>query len=112
MVPHHLRGANRRWRYDDLNQSGGHVIDEAGEKPPARQRRNSPEQSNVDDHRGAGIHDLFRLEFTFLYLKKVRQHRRVASKASDAAIGVMKYHEVVFTAASENPSRNLADSPE
>jgi fermentation-respiration switch protein FrsA (DUF1100 family) len=33
----YLRSPNRRWRYDDLNKSGRHVIDEAGDKPLARQ---------------------------------------------------------------------------
>jgi hypothetical protein len=98
------RGANRRRRYDNLNQ--------AGDKPLARQSRNRPEQSNVDGDSRARIGDRFCLEFTFLYLKKVRQHARVACKASDAAIGVMKYDEVKLTAASRNLSGNLADSPE
>src|SRR5277367_3634317 len=109
---HRLRSTNRRRRHDYLNQSGRHVIDEAGDKPLARQRRNRPEQSNVHGNRRAGIHDRFCLEFPFLYLKKVRQQGGVAFKASNAAVGVMKYHKVKLTTASWSLSHNLADSPE
>jgi hypothetical protein len=42
----------------------------------------------------------------------VRQHGGVACKESTAAIGVMKYDEVILTATSGNLSGNLVDSPE
>ena len=96
-------------RYDDLNQSGRHVIDKAGDKPLARQCGNRPQQSNVDRNRRAGIGDRFFLEFPFLYLKIVRQHGGVARKARDAAIGVLKYDDVTLPAASRNLSGNLTD---
>jgi hypothetical protein len=108
----YLRSPNRRWRYDDLNKSGRHVIDEAGDKPLARQCGNHPEQSNVDGNRRTGIGDRFCLEFPFLYLKIVRQHCGVARKAGDAAIGVVKYDDVKLPAASRNLFGNLTDSPE
>ena len=74
--------------------------------------RNRPKQSNVDGNRCAGIGDRFCLEFPFLDLKILRQHGGVARKASDAAIGVLKYDDVKLSAASRNLSGNLADSPE
>src|ERR1700722_7714622 len=58
-----LRSTNRRWRYDDFNKSGRHVIDEAGDKPVGRQCRNRPERSDVDCNRGARIGDRFGLKF-------------------------------------------------
>src|SRR5580692_9519087 len=42
----------------------------------------------------------------------MRQHGRVAGQASDAAVGVLKYDDVKFPAASWNLSGNLADAPE
>ena len=47
-----------------------------------------------------------------MYLKIVCQHGGVAHKASDAAIGVLKYDNVKFTAPSGNLPCNFADSPE
>jgi len=41
----------------------------------------------------------------------VRQHCGIARKASDAAIGVLKYDDVKFTAAAGNLPGNFADSP-
>ncbi len=105
-----LHSTNRRWRYDDFNKPGRHVIDEAGDKPVARQCRNRPERSDVDCNRRARIGDRFGLEFRFLDLKIARQQRRVASEARDAAIGVLKYDEVKLPAASRNLSGNLTDS--
>jgi hypothetical protein len=96
---------NRRWRYDDFNNSGRHVIDEAGDEPVARQCRNRPERSDVDYNRGARIPDRFGLEFRFLDLKIARQKCRVASEARDAAIGVLKYDEVKLPAASRKSLR-------
>src|SRR5580700_10498246 len=107
-----IRTMNRRWRYDDFNNPGRHVIDEAGDKPVARQRRNRPQRSDVDCNRRSGIGDRFGLEFRFLDLKITRQKCRVASEARDAAIGVLKYDEVKLPAASRNLSGNLTDSSE
>jgi hypothetical protein len=42
----------------------------------------------------------------------MRQHGGVARKASDAAIGVLKYDDVKLKAASRNLSGNHTDSPE
>jgi len=42
----------------------------------------------------------------------VRQLCGVADKASDAAIGVLKYDDVKLTAAPWNLSGNFTDSPE
>ena len=81
-----LRSTNWRWRYDDFNKPGRHVIDEAGDKPVDPQCRNRPERSDVDCNRRARIGDRFGLEFRFLDLKIARQQRRVASEARDAAI--------------------------
>ena len=53
----------------------------------------------------------FGLEFPFLYLKIARQHGGIARKASDAAIGVLKYDEVKLPAASRNLSGNLPIRP-
>jgi hypothetical protein len=108
-----IRGcANRRRRYDDLNKSGRDVIDESGYKPLARQRGNGPERSNVDRKRRPRIGDRFCLEFPLLYLKIVGQQGGVASKASDAAIGVVKYDDVKLATTSGNFSGNLTDSTE
>src|SRR5580700_11399958 len=107
-----LRITNRRWRYDDFNNSGRHVIDEAGDEPVARQCRNRPERSDVDYNRGARIPGRFGLEFRFLDLKIARQKCRVASEARDAAIGVLKYDEVKLPAASRDLSGNLTNSSE
>src|SRR5271165_3282372 len=106
-----LRSTDRCWRYDDFNESGRHVIDEAGDKPRSRQCGNRPEQSYVDGNRSVGVSDCFRLDFPFLYLKIVRQLGGVARKASDSAIGVVKYDEVKLPAAASNLSENLTDSP-
>lgn len=85
-----LRRSNRRWRYDDLYKSGRDVVDEAGNKPLARQCRNRPERSNVHGDRRAGIGDRFGLEFLDLYLKVARQQGWVLGEARHAAIGVLK----------------------
>jgi len=69
-------------------------------------------KSNIDGNRRAGIGDRFFLELAFLYLKIVRQHGGVASKPSDAAIGVLKYDDVKLPATSRNLSGNFSDSPE
>jgi hypothetical protein len=42
----------------------------------------------------------------------MRQHGGIASKARDAAIGVLEYDEVKLAAASGNLSSNFTDSPE
>jgi hypothetical protein len=42
----------------------------------------------------------------------MRQHGGVARKASDAAIGVLKYDEVKLPASSGNLSGNRTNSPE
>jgi hypothetical protein len=106
-----LAATDRRWRYDDLNTSRRYVIDEAGEKPLARQCRNRTERSDVEGNRRAGIGDRFCLEVSFRYLKIARKHRGVAGKASNAAIGVLKNDEVKLPAASRSLSGNLTDSP-
>ena len=112
MVHSYLRSTNRRRGYYDLNKSGCHVIDEAGDEPLGRQCGNRPERCHVDGNGCAGIGDRFCLEFRFLYLKIVRQHGGVAHKASDTTIGVLKHDDVKFTAASRNLPGNLTDSPE
>ncbi len=111
-MPLDSRGANWRWRYDDLNKSGRHVIYEAGDKPLARQCGNRPKRSSVDSNRRARIGDGLCLEFRLLYLKIMREHSGVAHKPSDAAIGVLKYDDVKLPAASRNLSGDLTDSPE
>jgi len=103
---------NGRWWYDDFNKSSRHIINEAGDKPFARQCGNRAERSNVDGDRRAGIGDRFCIEFRLLYLKIVRQHSGVARKASHAAIGVLKYDDVKLPAASRNLSGDLTDSSE
>jgi hypothetical protein len=70
------------------------------------------EQSNVGGDRCARISDRFGFEFPFLYLKIVRQHCRIARKASDTAVRVLKHDEVKLPAASSNLSGNLSDSSE
>ena len=52
-------GADQPRRHDDLNQTGGHIIDKAGYKPRAWQCRNRPEQGNVKGNRRTRIGDLF-----------------------------------------------------
>jgi hypothetical protein len=42
----------------------------------------------------------------------VRQHGGIVYKASDAAIGLLQYDDVKFTASSRNFSGNFTDSPE
>src|SRR5271154_5125531 len=107
-----LRGTNRRWRYDDLYKSGRDVVDEARNKPLARQCRNRPERSNVHGDRRAGIGDRFGLEFLVRYLKIARQQGWVVGEARDAAIGMVKYYQVELPAASRNRAGNLTDSSE
>jgi hypothetical protein len=92
--------------------SGRHVIDKAGEKPLAWQRGNRTQQGNVDRDRRVRIEERFCLEVSLLYLKIMRQHGGIARKASNAAIGVVKYDEVKLTAASRKLSGNLTNSPE
>jgi hypothetical protein len=65
----YLRTTNPRWRYDDLNKSGRHVIDKAGDEPLSRQCGNRPEQSKVDGNRRLGIGNRFCLELPLLDLK-------------------------------------------
>ena len=108
----YLCGADQRWRSDDLNQSCGHVIDEAGYDPVGRQRRNCPQQSHVDGNRCVGIADRFLLEFPFRYLKIAGQHGGVMGKASDPAIGVLKNDDVKLAASAGHCSGNFTDSPE
>ncbi len=71
-----------------------------------KKRWNTP----VPGNRVPGISDRFSLQFPFRYLKIVRQHCGIGRKASDAAIGVLKYDDVKFTAAGNLPG-NFADSP-
>src|SRR5580692_5580063 len=108
---HYLRSTNPRWRYDDLNKSGRHVIDKAGDEPVSRQCGNRPEQSNVDGNRRLGIGDRFCRKLPFPYLKIARQHGGIAGEASNPAIGVLEYDDVKLPAASRNLSGNLTDSP-
>ena len=49
-------GTNPRRRYNDLNKSARHVIDEAGNKPVWGQRGNRPQQGDVGCNRCPGIH--------------------------------------------------------
>jgi hypothetical protein len=111
MYQHSCCGANPGWRHDDLNKSGCHVVDESRYKPFTRQGRDRPKRSNVRGNRGSGISDRFSRQFPFRYLKIVRQHCGIARKASDAAIGVLKYDEVKFTAATRNLPGNFTNSP-
>src|SRR5580658_784209 len=111
-IERRLCGTNRRWRYDDLYESGRDVIDEAGNKPSARQCRNRPKRSNVHGDGRAGIGDRFGLEFLLLYLKIARQQGYVVDEARDAAIGVVKYNDMELPAAPGNRSGNLTDSSE
>jgi len=104
--------AKRRWRDNDFNKPGRHVIDKTGNQPLARQCRNRPEQCNVDGDCCVRIGDRFLLKFRFVYLKIVRQHGGVARKASDAAIGVLKNYHVELPAPSRTLPSNLTDSPE
>ena len=108
----YLRGTNPSWRHDDFNTSRRHVIHEAGDEPLSWQYRNRPKHCNVGGNCSAGIGDRFRLKFPFLYLKVVRQHGGIASKASHAAIGVLEHDDVKLPAASRNFSGNFTDSPE
>src|SRR5271169_6624096 len=110
--PPRLRNTNRHWRYDDLYKSGRDVIDEAGNKPLARQGRNRPEQRNVHGNCSVRIGDRFGLEVAILYLKIVRQQSWVVGEARDAAIGVLKYYDVELPATSRNRSGNLTDPSE
>ena len=74
-----LRSTNRRRRYNDLNKSSRHVIDEAGNKPLVWQRGNRLEQGNIAGNRRAGIGDCFHPDFPFLYLKIVKLWHKVRS---------------------------------
>ena len=106
-----LRSTNRRWRYDNLYKSGRDVVDEAGNKPPARQCGNRSERSNVHGDGSAAFGDRFGLEALVRYLKIVRQQGWVVGEARHSAIGVLKYYQVELPAASRNRSGNLADRP-
>jgi hypothetical protein len=54
----------------------------------------------------------FSLEFSFLGLEIARQHGRIASKTSDAAISVLKHDEMELPAASGDLSGDRANSHE
>jgi hypothetical protein len=103
---------NWRRRYDDLDESGSHVVDEAGDEPLARQSGDLLERRYIGGNCRVGIEDRFRSKLSFLYLKIMRQHGRVAREASDAAIGVLQNDEVKRSASSWSLSGDLTDSPE
>jgi hypothetical protein len=106
-----LRNTYRGWRYNDLDSSCCHVVDEAGEEPRIRQPWDRPQQRDIGRNRSARIRNRFGLELNFRYSKILRQHGRVVRKASDAAIGVLKNDEVELSAASRNLAGNFTDSP-
>ena len=93
---------------DDLNKSGRHVVDQAGNKPFGRQCRNRPQQSNVDGNCRPWIGDRFCLQFLFLNLKIVRKHGSISSEASDATIGVLEHDYVKLPLHSAAPAEAKA----
>jgi len=103
--------AKRRWRDNDFNQSGRHVIDKTGNQPLARQCRTAWSTATSTATAVCGSENRFLFKFRFVYLKIVRHMAGVARKASDAAIGVLKNYDVELPAPSRNLSSNLPIRP-
>ncbi len=95
-----LRAADWGGRDDDFDDSGGDVVDQAGEEPWRGKRGDGAEGGNIHGYGRARVFYGFGGDFAFRDLKIVGELGGIAGQAGDAAIGVLQDDQMKFSAAS------------
>nr|WP_236031948.1 hypothetical protein [Ktedonospora formicarum] len=82
-----------RW-CDDLDQPGGHIINESGHQPVAGKGWVRLEGSHIDRHRGIWIGDRFGCQCFLVDAKVARQQGWLPLEVRNPALGVLKHDQV------------------